>query len=173
MAKNALRPRPNATHASASRGHVKPAPAGIDNRWQSAAFFRDTSSSFRFRRPLALDGEIHLSGARSARRPPRAELAGRSRGETVASPRVPPRVSRKARSRRERTAGAVAWALLPSLRPRDDMTDANRGFVKLWANKKERQQYGASLLGGCRERSERLAERTARGTAPISRASRD
>jgi hypothetical protein len=62
---------------------------------------------------------------------------------------------------------------LPSLRPRDDMTDANRGFVKLWANKKERQQYGASLLGGCRERSERLAERTARGIAPISRASRD
>ena len=47
------------------------------------------------------------------------------------------------------------------------MTDANRGFVKLWANKKERQQYGASLLGGCRERSERLAERTARGTAPF------
>ena len=45
------------------------------------------------------------------------------------------------------------------------MTDANRGFVKLWANKKERQQYGASLLGGCRERSARLAERTARGTA--------
>jgi hypothetical protein len=51
------------------------------------------------------------------------------------------------------------------------MTDANRGFVKLWANKKERQQYGASLLA--RERSERLAERTARGIAPISRASRD
>ena len=170
MATNALRPRPNATHASATRVHVKPAPAGLPppplfsggfdffvfSPLSSGQTWRDSSLVRRAFR--ALTAESGVSQEKSRRR----RL-------------ISLRVSRKARSRRERAAGAVASdahaaSFVAIVWRTDDMTDP----IKLWANKKERQQYGTSFASSLHaRRSSRALSNNSPNNSASSRGSRD